>query len=67
MREKANPKVEYEQKYMSLTVMIIILSAQKSEVMQVTFGYSFLPVHPYLGVAKGQKELKRSTSAAEFT
>ena len=64
MKEKANPKAEYEQKHEPVT--IITYSAQKSEVIQ-TSGYSFLSVHSYLDVVKGQKELKRSTSAAEMT
>lgn len=46
MREKANPKVEYEQKYMSLIVMIIILSAQKSEVMQVFCLFTLIWMYP---------------------
>lgn len=57
MKEKANPKSEYEQKHEPVT--IITFSAEKSEVTQ-TFRYSFLTVHSYLDVGKGQKELKRS-------
>ena len=63
MKEKANPKSEYEQKHEPVTS--ITCSAQKSEVIQ-TFRYSFLTVHSYLDVVKGQKELKRATSAADL-
>lgn len=49
----------------NMSLLQLLHFLRKSEVTQ-TFRYSFLTVHSYLDVGKGQKELKRSTSAADL-